>query len=49
MNATKSDLTARNFPSATEDAKAANAPDPYSGPESSSQTPSTQRCTTHQR
>jgi uncharacterized protein (TIGR00730 family) len=35
MNATKSDLTARNFPSATEDARAAGAPNPYSGPESS--------------
>ncbi|MBK7613800.1 MAG: TIGR00730 family Rossman fold protein [Vitreoscilla sp.] len=35
MNATKSDLTARNFPRAVEDARAASAPDPYSGPESS--------------
>jgi hypothetical protein len=35
MNATKSDLTARNFPRAVEDARAACAPDPYSGPESS--------------
>lgn len=35
MNATKSDLTARNFPRAVEDARAAGEYHPYSGPESS--------------
>jgi hypothetical protein len=35
MNATKSDLTARNFPSAVEEAHAAHVPDPDSGRESS--------------
>lgn len=35
MSAHKTDLTARNFPSATEDAHSAQAPSPYSGPESS--------------
>ena len=35
MSATKTDLTARNFPSAGEDAHSATTPSPYSGPESS--------------